>query len=335
MSGIRRGLDWIQVEVSSHCNARCVYCPHTAYRKCWQSRLMPLAVYKNLVPIFKKTDLVYLQGWGEPFTHPDLVEMVRLAKRSGCRVGTTTNGTFQSVDKIEQLILAGLDIIGFSLAGVNQRNDRVRKGTHLRSVMQLIERIQKLKSRHHVDNPKIHVAYMLLRSGLDELDGLPPLLSSAGVDHTVVSTLSLVAAPELIDEGIHSLAHEEYRDVKHRLSEVKYTAERQGNELHCHLIAPQQDGFHCSENCTRSIVVGSDGKVSPCVMKGIPLNGTCHHYYFGKQPELQGYHFGSIRKDGMKKILSGRTYKRFISDYQKNTAPTICRECLKAFSEPL
>jgi hypothetical protein len=26
-------LDWIQVEVSSYCNAGCIYCPHTAYKK--------------------------------------------------------------------------------------------------------------------------------------------------------------------------------------------------------------------------------------------------------------------------------------------------------------
>jgi MoaA/NifB/PqqE/SkfB family radical SAM enzyme len=335
MSGIRKGLDWIQVEVSSYCNACCVYCPRAAYRKCWQGRLMPLAVYKNLMPIFKKTELVYLQGWGEPMAHPDLVEMVRLAKRAGCRVGTTTNGTLCSRDRMERLIHAGLDIIGFSLAGINQDNDRIRKGTQFRSVLRSIEQLHQLKSRHRVNHPKIHMAYMLLRSGLDDVDNLPSLVNDIGVDQAVVSTLSLIVAPDLIDEGFQSLTQTAYRDFKQRLLEVKNSASRQGGDLHCHLIAPQQDGFHCSENCNRSIVVGSDGNVSPCVMKSLPVNGTCHHYYSGMPAAVRRVHFGSIVSDSLSKIVSGREYKQFVGDYQKTTVPVICSDCLKAHSETM
>ena len=53
-------LDWIQVEVSSFCNAECIYCPHTEYRNNWQNRLFPIELYKRLIPAFAKTKLVYL-----------------------------------------------------------------------------------------------------------------------------------------------------------------------------------------------------------------------------------------------------------------------------------
>ena len=107
-------LDWIQVEISSYCNASCVYCPHTAYKDNWQNRCLPLEIFKKLVPAFAKTKLIYLQGWGEPFTNPHFFDMLTLAKNAGCMVGTTTNGTLLNTEIIERLVAEGLDIICFS-----------------------------------------------------------------------------------------------------------------------------------------------------------------------------------------------------------------------------
>jgi len=40
-----------------------------------------MEAFTNLVPAFSTPKLVYLQGWGEPFTHPQFFEMVRLASK--------------------------------------------------------------------------------------------------------------------------------------------------------------------------------------------------------------------------------------------------------------
>ena len=70
-------LDWIQVEISSYCNASCVYCPHWAFRRNLQNRFLSIQAFRNLVPAFSNTHLVYLQGWGEPFTHPQFLVLCR------------------------------------------------------------------------------------------------------------------------------------------------------------------------------------------------------------------------------------------------------------------
>ena len=69
-------LDWIQIEITSYCNADCIYCPHTAYRKSWQNRYLPLKSFQNLIPALPKSNLIYLQGWGEPFIHPDFMDII-------------------------------------------------------------------------------------------------------------------------------------------------------------------------------------------------------------------------------------------------------------------
>ncbi|MGE5311626.1 MAG: hypothetical protein ACM3MN_07770, partial [Nitrospirota bacterium] len=40
--GVRRPLDCVQVEVTSRCPGRCIYCPHTAMSDRWRARDMEL-----------------------------------------------------------------------------------------------------------------------------------------------------------------------------------------------------------------------------------------------------------------------------------------------------
>ena len=119
-------LDWIQVEISSYCNATCIYCPHTGFQGNWKNRFLSPQTFENLMPAFRKTNLVYLQGWGEPFIHPEFFKMLQIAKDAGCMVGTTTNGTLLTREIIEKMVSQGIDVVGFSLAGVDEKNDRIR-----------------------------------------------------------------------------------------------------------------------------------------------------------------------------------------------------------------
>ena len=129
--------DWIQVEVTSRCNAECIYCPRTVYGKTWDNRSLPLELFERLIPAFGKTGLVHLQGWGEPLLHPALPDMVAAAKAAGVRVGTTTNGMLLDTVRARALVNAGLDIMAFSLAGTSAAyNDRIRGGTRLDAVLE-------------------------------------------------------------------------------------------------------------------------------------------------------------------------------------------------------
>ena len=47
--GEKRPLDCVQVEVTSCCAGRCVYCPHTTQTGSWRSRHMPDEVFAALV----------------------------------------------------------------------------------------------------------------------------------------------------------------------------------------------------------------------------------------------------------------------------------------------
>lgn len=167
---------WIQVEVTTRCNAACIYCPRTAYGDAWQNRIFTLEAFRLLLPALRKTSLVHLQGWGEPFLHPDFFKMVALARAAGCRVSTTTNGMLLDEEKLRLVMDSEIDIVAFSLAGIEAAHDRSRPGTSFHKVLECIQALNRLKAEACVASPQIHIAYMLLRSGLSDLGKLPQVL---------------------------------------------------------------------------------------------------------------------------------------------------------------
>ena len=324
-------LDWIQVEISSYCNGKCIYCPHTEYKKNWQNRYLPMEVFQNLIPALAKTRLVYLQGWGEPFTHPHFFDMLRIAKKAGCMVGTTTNGMLLNRGNIERLVNEDLDVIGFSLAGVDENNNSVRKGTQIKRVLECIDEIHKAKSKYLVDRPQIHIAYMLMRSGLDDLVKLPKFLANAGIAQTVISSLSLVVNPAMEAESILASGEVEFLELKNRLFDVRKAAVNLGTEVHFHIVSPFMEEFHCGENIGCAIVVGTDGSVSPCVMAQVPVEGENSYYFRGRRQKLRKLSFGNIGDDSLNTIWHRKEYKRFVGTFLRGEPPAFCLNCLKRF----
>jgi len=322
-------LDWIQIEITSRCNGRCSYCPQYAYSADWQNGDLPLSVFRSLGPIFEKIPYIHLQGWGEPFSHPDFFDMLAFAKKRGCTVGTTTNGNLLSSESIERLVGERLDIIAFSLAGMNDANDRMRRGTSIEQVLHAIEKIHTAKAKHHAELPKIHIAYMLLRSGLGDLPKLPAFFAGTGADQVVISSLSMIVRPELEKESFAGLSKEEYLDVRRRLLQLKNESARLGVNVHFHIASPLVAGDICPENVGKTLVIGSDGRVSPCVMTNIPVRGVNFHYRNNEKRRLGHLSFGNIINEPLNEIWYSRAYRAFRRSFVEGPKREACMDCLK------
>lgn len=75
--GAPRELDCAQIEVSSACPGRCLYCPHTTDRERWKSRHMQAETFARLWPLLRQSRRAHLQGWGEPLLKTFLNGAVR------------------------------------------------------------------------------------------------------------------------------------------------------------------------------------------------------------------------------------------------------------------
>lgn len=325
---VRPRYDWIQVEVTTHCQAACIYCPHTLYRGCWEERHLPLQVFKRLLPEFPRAGLVYLQGWGEPFLHPEFFTFITLARQAGCRVGTTTNGMHLDREALTRLVDLEVAVVAFSLAGVGEANDRVRRGTRFAQVVQVLETLQEIKRKKGAALPRVHVAYMLLRSGLEDLLRLPGELKGLGVSQVVVSTLDLVAAPEMVKESLRFASPEEYRDLWAQLNELADRGRRLGLEI-CHFLPPPgQKPKTCPENVGRAVCVAADGGISPCVYLNLAIQ-NCEWVTSDGKTAYRRLTFGSLTENPLEKLWNSQVYREWRREFAQGQPPVSCQGCLK------
>lgn len=321
-------LDWLQVEVTSHCNAACLYCPHTVYRNVWASRHMQVEIFRRLLPVFGRTRLVHLQGWGEPLLHPSFFTFVQLAKAAGCAVSTTTNGMLFNDEVCSRVINSSMDLISFSLAGTGPANDYYRRGTSLSAVLRAMERLAGYRLRVGSSHPAIHVSYLLLRSAVGELSCLPELLAGTGVDAVVVSTLDFVPLPELAGESIMEAEPSVLGEVRSLMEEVAGKCGSKGIRFHYRLPGDKAGGRPCAENSLKAAYVAADGSVSPCVFTNIPVDPTAVK---GEGLPALAWRktFGNVTKETFSAIWYKKVYRAFRRGLKKGQPPYPCWACAK------
>ncbi|MGM0424010.1 MAG: radical SAM/SPASM domain-containing protein [Thermodesulfobacteriota bacterium] len=318
-------LNWIQVGITTHCNGSCIYCPRTQYQGQWQSRHMDLELFSRFVSNLKKVELIYLQGWGEPFLHPDFWQMLELVKKKGFLAGCTSNANLLDTENLTRLVDQGLDVLALSLAGADaQTNDRIRQGTSFRQVTKTIEELQRIKARQGADKPSLHLAYMLLRQGLEDLDQLPGLFLDLGLDHVVISSLSLPLSKELERQAWLADSPQEYRELKAKMAEI-FSSRQLADKVFVNLYNPFHKAGECAENVQKALCLSPEGRVSPCVFTQIPVQGTAAYWHQGREYILQQVDFGDVQVQDLKSIWYSKEYRQF----RRKQDLEMCLRCAK------
>ena len=320
-------LDWMQIEVTTRCNASCHYCPRATYRTLWDNRDLSLETFRSLLPVIADTKMVHLQGWGEPFLHPHLFEMIAHAKKTGCKVGTTTNGMLLDRQGIDRLVKSGIDHIAFSMTGIGEKNDLARNGTRFTQILQTVSDLAAQKKALRVETPAISIAYLLLRSHLPDIDKIVPALAGFGIQQVVVSTLDLVPHKNLWNERLTPGNRVEYRELKSMLDGLVRDAEKRELGIAYHLASPGAKERGCTENPSRALFVSSDGSVSPCVFSNIPAPGSSRMVY-GEEDEYRRLTFGCIADEWLPTIWKSSSYREFRKFFESRPHP-LCRRCPK------
>jgi len=315
-------LDWAQVEVTTDCNARCTYCP-TAVRPDWRRRHMALADFRRILPMLARSTrpsawrqpLLHLQGWGEPLLNPDLLGMVAAAKAAGLKVGTTSNGMLIDEAMAGRLVRSGIDVLSLSVAGIDGRNDAIRRGTRLDRVFAAIAAIERHKKALGSATPAVHIAYMLLASGLEAVERIPETFAGRGVAEIVVATLSHVAEPSLAAEVIAPGTEAELAALDGRLARAAERAAALGVRLAWRIPRPPggRPGL-CAENVQAAVIVTVDGKVAPCMFGR-----------FGEAPLA----FGDLAERSLTEVWCDPAYLAFRRTFWDGNPPARCVACAK------
>jgi MoaA/NifB/PqqE/SkfB family radical SAM enzyme len=167
-----------QVEITTDCNLKCGECPRTLgiNEGTWNNRHMPVEEFRKIVANAPASQLVILQGVGEPTLHPQMHELVTIARASGKfnLITFNTNGLARSMPYYEKLRDAGLTTISLSVDSLTQEiADRCRHGT---KVEKLKTRVQQLKQVF----PQMVVTLVASKMNFDDIPVTLRWLNAAG-----------------------------------------------------------------------------------------------------------------------------------------------------------
>jgi pyruvate-formate lyase-activating enzyme len=108
----------LYVQITNHCNLRCVMCAHKTAIK--DNAFMDEALFHRVLDeaaANRVDNLIFASAFGETLLHPDAVSYLTLALRRGFKVLVATNGNFLDAARIEELAALGLHCIQYSFFG--------------------------------------------------------------------------------------------------------------------------------------------------------------------------------------------------------------------------
>lgn len=117
-----RGPDTIQIDLTDYCNNQCLACwcnsPLLSRERLNRRKdTLPAGLVNGLIAQAAEMGLreIYFSGGGEPFMHPQLLEIIGHAKKHGITCSINTNFTLVDEKIIQELIELGLDTITVSV----------------------------------------------------------------------------------------------------------------------------------------------------------------------------------------------------------------------------
>ena len=141
-------IEWISIEIDTHCNLRCRMCPigHDKVKK--QGRISLDTFEKIVKSAVGYTEKIAMAVMGEPLMHPELSTMVAIVKKYGLNAFVWTNGMLLDVKKSKELLEAGIDKLFFSYEVIKKElHEKIRVGANYDKVMFNLDNFIELKDK--------------------------------------------------------------------------------------------------------------------------------------------------------------------------------------------
>lgn len=192
----------LYVETTTRCNLRCSMCVKQTEGANIPEADMPMAVFRSLAPAFPQLDALILNGIGEPLLTPDLLGMIRLARREMPLSGSIrfqTNGMVLTEEKAEALVEAGLDTVCLSVDMVSELG-LFHGGEDVGRIVHAFEYLRRATDK--TGRPlSVGVEFVLMRDNAESLPRSLEWAADQGADFALVSHM-LPYGADMVDQEL-------------------------------------------------------------------------------------------------------------------------------------
>lgn len=314
----------VYIEVTNHCNLNCSTC----MRNVWNVKYghMSDETFERILSGFEHFTVkpeLFFGGYGEPLSHPNVLNMIERAKRAGHRVSLITNGILLNETVTHKLIDINLDMLWVSLDGASPEcYADVRLGDSLPVVIANLTRLRTLKyqkfgASNWSGHPKLGIAFVAMRRNVHDLGEVIRLGTRLGAVEFSISNV-LAHNNELLDENLymHSmnmvagqeirpLVHMPLMDIQPHTMQALAGVLKDMNRLEMTGSLLNQNTDQCPFIERGSTSIRWDGKISPC----LPLLYTHMHFLEDRERTSREYFVGDIHESDISHIWNNSIYR--------------------------
>jgi Fe-coproporphyrin III synthase len=310
----------LYIEATTACNLEC----RTCIRNVWTDPQahMKMDTFQCIVRSLDglpNLERVIFTSFGEPFTHPRLLEMVEAVRRYDLAVTIGTNGLLVTSSIARDLVKLGVDRVIFSIDGGNPETYAKVRGARLSQVVENIHTLNEAKRQLGAVYPAVGIEFVVLRSNVAELADLARLGAELNVSRLLISHV-LPYTAEMREQVLYS--HQPappFRTSSWALKAGAWVMWATQEMPRMHWGAERR----CRFVQNHAIVVGWDGGVSPCY-------ALSHNYSYyaidGQKKQVSRYTFGDVNLNQLVEIWTSEDYVRFRSEVKANHFPS-CPDC--------
>ena len=316
----RPDIQKVYIEATTGCN---LYC-RTCVRNVWDDReaKMSMETFSRLaqslesLPNLKQ---VVFAGFGEPLTHPRILDMIETVRRRDVAVHIGSNGLLFTEKMAGELVRLGVERLVISIDGVKPDTYQGIRGAMLAQVLANMRRLNEVKRRLGAVKPLLGIEFVALKNNRAELADLAGLAVELNVARVLVSNV-LPYTTDMREQVLYGY------EPQSPLPPGSWPVKVDGWIMWGSLDLPRMH-WGAERKCrfvhNQAVVVGRDGGVSPCY-------ALSHNYsYFaidGQQKRVSRYVLGNVRDQSLADIWMSEDYVRFRSEVRAFRFPS-CPDC--------
>ena len=183
----------ISIEPTTSCNLRCPECPSGLRAFTRPTGMLKGALFESVIDQLAST-LSYLIFYfqGEPYLHPDFLNMVKYASLKNIYTATSTNGHYLDDDAARQTILSGLDRLIISIDGTSQETyESYRMGGKLEKVIEGTKNIMRWKKQLNSPTPHVIFQFLVVKQNEHQVGEVQRLAKDLGVSEVALKTAQI------------------------------------------------------------------------------------------------------------------------------------------------
>lgn len=285
----------LSIEPTTACNLGCPECPSGLKQFTRPTGKLDLHLHRKMLSQVKNS-VFYINYYfqGEPFLHPQFLELIKDAKKERIYTSTSTNGHFIDSKKAAEIIDSGLDRLIISIDGLTQETyENYRVHGELSKVISATKHLLAAKKESGSSTPHLIFQFLAVQPNEHEIPAVFSLGKEMGIDEVRIKTAQLYD----FKNGNPLMPHDE--------SYSRYKLQADGT-----YALKFKTGNHCWRMWSGSVLTW-DGKVVPCC-----FDKDARHV------------LGSIEQADFKEVWRDQRYQAFrqaiLTDRSKIS---ICQNC--------